>query len=100
MTLGDSLQGRARWTVAGPREECVSDAQVDYSAAYDDEAGLRLVAGPWRSGQMAGRILDGRVERHGPDRFRTDGRERATGNGVADWRGDRDSRGRSGGAKS
>lgn len=66
--FGDSVAGRAPWTAAGT--DCGFGGSVPYRVTGDAAGGLRLAIGAWDSGPLAGRVLEGRVERHGPDRFR------------------------------
>ena len=78
VVFGEAAGGRARWTtpsspdtVAAPvaGEHCRFDGDVPYQLLRDDAGGeTRLSAGPWRA--ALGRAVEGRVERHGPDRFR------------------------------
>jgi len=78
VVFGEQAEGRARWTtpsspgaVAAPvaGEDCGFEGDVPYqlqAPGLDGDA--RLAAGPWRA--ALDRAVEGRVERHGPDRFR------------------------------
>ncbi len=67
VVFGELAEGRARWTTAG--EDCGFDGETPYQLLRNGAAEeMRLAAGPWRG--TASRAVEGRVERHGPDRFR------------------------------
>ena len=78
VVFGEAAEGRARWTtpsspdtVAAPvaEEDCRFDGDVPYRLlAPGADGDPRLAAGPWRA--ALDRAVEGRVERHGPDRFR------------------------------
>lgn len=66
--LGDSVAGRAAWAATGA--DCVFDGSVPYLVTESAGEGLRLAIGAWGPELLAGRMVEGKVERHGPDRFR------------------------------
>lgn len=77
VVFGEAAEGRARWTTPPPDtvaasvsgEDCRFDGDVPYRLlAPGADGGPRLAAGPWRT--TLDRAVEGRVERHGPDRFR------------------------------
>lgn len=67
VAFGEAAEGQAGWTAAG--ENCRFDGQASYRVSRTGPDGdLRLATGPWRP--VFGVVVEGRVERHGPDRFR------------------------------